>query len=153
MQTHELFEEGDSIHVRHFHIQSEHVWLQVFDFLSCNQRIRGRGHHLEYRIFLKDCRKKLAHKRRVVNDQHANLSCDGHKGSPTAFVLSSSNEALLRSSCHHPTKPPAVQGCTNAASAGCAAVAFVRSVLFCCRVDRDELRTVSHRRPFSVSSD
>src|SRR4030066_83111 len=109
MQTHELFEEGDSIHVRHFHIQSEHVWLQVFDFLSCNQRIRGRGHHLEYRIFLKDCRKQLAHKRRVVNDQHANLSCDGHKGSPTSFVLSSSDEALLRSSCHHLTKPYCVR--------------------------------------------
>ncbi len=45
----------------------------VLETTRRHERIRGRCHHLDIRIIVEDRLQDLAHRRRIVHDQHANF--------------------------------------------------------------------------------
>jgi hypothetical protein len=71
MELHQLLEEGESIHARHFDVENDAIWLELQDFLARSERIGGGSDDLEPRLTRQLCLEDLTHDCAVIDDQHA----------------------------------------------------------------------------------
>jgi hypothetical protein len=69
VQAHQVFQEGQPVHARHFHVQGDHVRGQALDLLARQQRVGGGADHVDGRIAGQDLGEHLAHDGGVVDDQ------------------------------------------------------------------------------------
>ncbi|MHC2840336.1 hypothetical protein ACVINU_003270 [Bradyrhizobium diazoefficiens] len=70
---HDLAQERHAVHARHLDVEDHDVGDLVLEAARGCERV-GRGpHHLDVRIVIEDRLKDLAHRRRIVHDQHANF--------------------------------------------------------------------------------
>lgn len=75
---HQLAQEGQVVHARHFHVHHQHVGAQGIELLQGEQRIVGDAHHLDVRLAAELLAKHGADHRRVVDDHyldHADSLC------------------------------------------------------------------------------
>ena len=67
--AHDLAQEGDAIHARHFHIQHDHVRPLLAHFFDGQQRVGGGGDDLDAGRFVEHAHQHLAYHRRII-DHH-----------------------------------------------------------------------------------
>ena len=79
-QPHEIREEGDAIHARHFHVEREHVRFQFLDALASHERVAGRAHDFDVVRGLQYLDQDLAHQRRIVDHEDFDFLAHGQSG-------------------------------------------------------------------------
>ncbi len=70
MRLHQLLEELEAAHARHFDVQSEHVWLEVLKLAPGGVAIERGADDLDLRVAAQDVAQRAAHQRRIVDHQH-----------------------------------------------------------------------------------
>ena len=68
---HQLAQESDAVHTRHLDVEDDDVGNLFLDALRGDERIRRRRHDFEIGRVGDDGRQTLPHRRRIVDDQHA----------------------------------------------------------------------------------
>ncbi len=77
---HDFLQERNPVHPRHFHIEGDDIRNLVFNPFCGNKRIGGCSHDSKLRVGFDDVAECLAHQRRIVHNQHPNLSVCFHDG-------------------------------------------------------------------------
>jgi hypothetical protein len=85
-QPHEILEEGDAVHLRHFHIQGDHIGVERFDLLARHVRIAGDAYDLNARVAPQDVGEQTAHQGGVVHDEDLDPACGARGGCGGAAV-------------------------------------------------------------------
>ena len=67
---HDLPQEADAIHARHFHVQQDHVRPYTLHFLQGQDRVHRRADHLDILVRLEQLLHGFTHYRRVIDDHH-----------------------------------------------------------------------------------
>ena len=67
--VHQLPEERDAVHARHFNVEGEDVGLEGEDFVACDVRVRGGSDHLDIGLTGQCVGEDLAHDRGIVDDE------------------------------------------------------------------------------------
>ena len=69
-QPHQIAEEGQAVHARHFHVQGQHVGIELFDLFPRRVGIGRRTHHFDAGVLAENLGENLADQRGIVHDQH-----------------------------------------------------------------------------------
>ena len=69
MLAHELSEEGQAVHARHFDVEQHHGWNEFFEHLDGFVGVAGGG-HFESGVGFDDGFERLAHNGAIVNNQN-----------------------------------------------------------------------------------
>lgn len=77
---HDLAQEGDAIHARHFEIKEDHVWEFIDHHAGGGESVGGEAHDGERRIGFDDAAHHDAGRGRVVHDQNTEgiAGCECH---------------------------------------------------------------------------
>src|SRR6266853_1819742 len=60
-----------AIHSRHFQVESDDVWVELFDFLQCERAIHSGADHFDGRIPLQDGGNKFPHECGIIDDKYS----------------------------------------------------------------------------------
>ena len=71
---HNLPQEGDAVHARHFDIERDDVGQVVLNTLRRDEGVGRRAHDADVRIALEYADQGLAHRGRVIDDQNLDLT-------------------------------------------------------------------------------
>ncbi len=70
---HDLVEEGNAVHARHFHVEGDDVGDLAADLVRCNIGVRRCCHDLDLVVRVEDLLERLAHHRRIIDDEYADF--------------------------------------------------------------------------------
>jgi len=73
-QAHELFQEVEAVHLRHFDVQREHVRVGLLDEVARDDRVGRHAHHFHIGLAVDDLLQDAADQCRIVDAQHLNLA-------------------------------------------------------------------------------
>ncbi len=80
-QAHQLLEEVEAVHARHFDVERQHVRVVLLDEFARDERV-GRGRHDGHvRLAIDDFRHQAADQRRIVDAQYLDLLHSAHASS------------------------------------------------------------------------
>ena len=104
---HQLAQEGDAVHARHLDIQRDHVGHFGLDAPRGDERIGRGADHRDVRIAAEHLGQRLAHDRRVVDDQHLHRRPHGARRN-TVLATERSGRSMPASDSEWPRnrKPP-----------------------------------------------
>src|ERR1700722_1155380 len=69
-QPHQVAQELQAVHARHFHIERQYVRIEYLDLFARYEGIRRRTDDLQRRVGPENLRQQRAHQCRIVDDQH-----------------------------------------------------------------------------------
>jgi hypothetical protein len=70
-QLHDLFEEIEPVHAGHFHVEGDHVGVQLADHLAPFGGIGGGGHDFDVGLAREPVGEDRAHRGRILDNHHA----------------------------------------------------------------------------------
>ena len=73
-QTHDAAQEIDAVHLGHFDVQSDHVWVELTNHFTRNQGVVCGADAFHVRLAIDDFCEQAAHQRRVVHHNYPGLS-------------------------------------------------------------------------------
>ncbi len=68
MGLHELLQKGQSIHAWHFHVQGQHIGVQLLDLLPRGIRVAGSSNDFKIRVLTEQLAEQLTYESRIVDD-------------------------------------------------------------------------------------
>nr|WP_274372578.1 hypothetical protein [Aminithiophilus ramosus] len=68
--THELFQKGEAVHVRHLDVEKKHIGFELHDLVAADDGVGRRADDLYGRIPGQLFREDLSHQGRIVDDEH-----------------------------------------------------------------------------------
>ena len=87
MKVHQLLQEGEPVHARHFDVQGQHVGLERKDLVAGHVRIGRGADHFDVRLSRQGLGQDLAHDGGIVDDQNAYFAATVHMDLPVTVAV------------------------------------------------------------------